>query len=302
MWVLGSTAAAQGDGDIFRDPHGNVDPDVTPVEPGTYEGAIRYTSGSGGIGASDDPCTYRVLDYYEFQLWWGAFPGNPGGPPPQTPEDPDPDGNYEELWVVVWCTAADGFLTWLDGFQIGEPPPPDALLENARRRLVIPLPAAQFSPDPTTGASQVVGLETWLWVDPLDTVDQTITACVPADAPYACVAITAEFRDTGFEMGDGSAEIYCDGPGRPYDTALSYEDQADLAHCGHVFTDADPGGSTYPVVATTFWQVDWSCRYDADLDGVLEAFCGGGDLGVVGRSQAPVPLDVLDLQARAVEN
>ena len=273
------------------------------MEPGTYDGAIRYTNGAGGIGSSDDPCQYRVMDFVDFQQWWGAFPGVPEAAPPQTPEDPDPDGNFDAPWVVVWCTDATGFTAWLDGFQIGDAPEPGPLLENARRRLVIPLPVAHFNPDPDTGATQVVGVETWLWVDPADTADQTVTACVPEAAPqYACVTIRAEFRDTGFDMGDGSPELYCAGPGRPYDLGRSYQEQADLEHCGHVFTDADPGGSTYPAVATTFWHVTWTCAYDADLVGGREASCGGGDLGVIGRSQAPVPLDVLDLQARAVEN
>ena len=301
--LLPGVAASAQSSDPFSEQTA-PDTDVDRPGPGEFAGALRYAHGQAGIGATDDPCDYLVYDYYRYQLWWSAFPGNPGGGEPQTEEDPDPDGNFEAPWVIVWCTDAAGFLNWLDGFQIGpEPPRTEVLEENARRRLVIPLPVAQFSPDPALGATQVVGIETWLWIDPADTAAQTASACIPETAPsWACLTITAEFLDAGFDMGDGSAEIYCDGPGTPYDATLSLDAQIDVEHCGHVFLDADAGGSTYGAVATTFWHVTWECWFDADLVGGRESFCGSDDLGVIGRSQAPIPLDVVDLQARAIEN
>lgn len=303
--VLVSTpATAQSPDDFGGFDGGEVDTTVEQPGPGEFAGALRYAHGTAGIGETDDPCEYRVEDYDGYQLWWAGFLGNPGGADPQTEDDPDPDGNFDAPWIIVWCTDAAGFLNWLDGFQIGpEPPRTDVLEENARRRIAIPLPAAQFSPDPAQGATQVVGIETWLWVDPADTTTQTASACIPDTAPsWACLTITAEFVDTGFDMGDGSPELYCDGPGTPYDTTRTLDAQADVERCGHVFTEADAGGSTYPAVATTFWRVTWECWFDADLVGGREAFCGSDDLGLIGRSQAPVPLEVVDLQARAIEN
>lgn len=299
-----SAVAAQGIDPLDGLGGGEVDSVVDQAGPGEFAGALRYAHGRAGIGATDDPCEYLVVDYAGYQEWWAGFPTAPGGGDPQAADDPDPDGNFDRPWIVVWCTDASGFLSWLDGFQIGDEAPRTAVLEeNARRRLAIPLPVAQFSPDPAQGATQVVGIETWLWIDPASTADQTAAACIPEAAPsWACLTITAEFLDTGFDMGDGSDEVYCGGPGTPYDPTLPLAAQAELDHCGHVFTEADAGGSTYPVVATTFWRVTWECWYDADLIGGRESPCGAADLGVIGRSQAPVPLDVADLQARAVEN
>ncbi len=200
---------------------------------------------------------------------------------------------------MILCRDGAGLINSVDTFQLGDPPDPAVLVENARRRMLIPLPQARFSPDPSTGAPQIVGVETWLWVDEATSSDLSVRACVPGAPAYACVVLNATFLDAGFDMGDGTPELTCSGAGRRYNTDASHESQADDQHCGHVYERADPGGSTNHVVTTTFWRVTWSCSYDADLDGGLEAGCGVGGLGVIGRTAAPTPLDVLDLQARA---
>jgi hypothetical protein len=164
--------------------------------------------------------------------------------------------------------------------------------------MTIPLPAPRFNPDPALGAPQVVGLETWLWVDTLTSSDLSTTVCVP-DPAYACVRLVATFVDAGFDMGDGSPERFCRGAGRPYDASAADARATEGDHCSHVYDRADAGGSVRDVVATSFWHVTWSCSYDADLVGGLEASCGRGDLGIIGRTATAVPLDVLDLQARA---
>lgn len=298
---LASGATAQVPGDLGDQDSGSIDADVDSLGEGEYVASLRYGAERGSIGASDRPCVWALHDYLSYQLWWQAFAGAPSDEPPLTEDDPDPDGNFDAAWVIVYCSDGAGLVDYLDGFQVGDPPDPVVLVEHARRRLSVPLPVAAFSPDAAIGAPQVVGLETWVWVDPADTADLSVTACVPdTGAAFACATVDARFLDTGFAMGDDSAEFFCSGAGTPFDVSRSYESQADLDHCAHVYLEADRGGSTYDAVATTFWHITWTCSYDADLDGTSEASCGGGDLGVVGRSQAPVPLDVLDLQARAV--
>ncbi len=159
---------------------------------------------------------------------------------------------------------------------------------------------ARFSPD--AAAPQVVGLQTWLWVDDVSAAAQTATACIPDSPPYyACATINADFVDVAFAMGDGTPELNCGGPGTAYNVAVAYDDQADTDHCSHVYLEADPDTSTYDVVATTIWHLEWDCTYDAGVDGSLNPTCGSGDLGLIGRTQAPQPLVVHDLQARAIE-
>lgn len=292
------SSAQDGPGGLFDD----LDSGVDDFGDGDYEASLRYGADRSSIGAADNPCSYEVHDFYTYQLWWQGLPGSQSDTDPQTDEDPDPDGYFESPWVIVICRDAAGGLTFLDGFQAGDPPDPLVLVESARRSLSIPLPVASFSPDPVLGAPQVVGLQTWVWIDPAETTDLAATACIPdVGVPFACATVTAEFLDVGFEMGDESAEFYCGGPGVAYDLELSYESQADVDHCSHLYLNADPDGSTYGATASTFWHVTWTCVYDSDVDGVLDAGCGSGDLGVIGRAQAPVLLEVLDLQARAVE-
>jgi hypothetical protein len=302
---VASPAMAQEDDNPFGDNDdttGILDSGVDHFGDGDYETSLRYGADRTSIGAADNPCSYEVHDFYTYQLWWQGFPGSQSDTDPQTAEEPDPDGYFEHPWVIVTCRDDGGGLTFLDGFQAGEPPDPLVLAESARRSLSIPLPVASFSPDPVLGAPQVVGLQTWVWVDPADATDLAATACLPdVGAPFACATVTAQFLDVGFEMGDESAELHCGGPGVAYDVELTYESQSDVDHCSHLYLDADPGGSTYGATASTFWHVTWTCVYDSDVDGALDTGCGSGDLGVIGRTQAPVLLEVLDLQARAVD-
>jgi hypothetical protein len=277
-----------------------VDPDVENLGGGVIDGAVRYGAGRGSIGAADVPCTWDVMDYLRYQDYWGGYVGSPNAGDPQTPDEPDPNGNFENDWVVILCRDGSGLINNIDTFQLGDPPDPAVLVQNARRQMAIPLPAAHFSPDPGAGAPQVVGLETWVWVSDSAATDLAVSACVPGVPAYACVTITATFLGSGFAMGDDTAEFFCDGAGVAYDADRSHGSQVDDPHCGHVYTEAEPGGTSYDAVATTFWHVIWTCSYDADLVGGLEAGCGAGDLGVIGRTAAAVPLEVLDLQARAV--
>lgn len=269
---------------------------------GEYGAWVTYAAERGSLGSADSPCQWQVHDYLSYQLWWQAYPGTaPDDDPPILEDDEGAGDLYARPWVIVWCAEA-GSITYLDGFQGGDPPTdPSVLEQHARRSLTIPLPVPAFSPDPDTGAAQVVGLQTWVWLDEADTADQTATACIPsAGTPFACATITASFVDVAFEMGDDTPGFACGGPGVAYDPTVAFEDQADVGQCFHVYLDADAGGSTYPVVPTSVWSVSWSCVYDAGLDGSLDGSCGGGFLEIAGRDGAPVPLEVLDLQATAV--
>jgi len=69
-----------------------------------------------------------------------------------------------------------------------------------------------------------------------------------------------------------------------------------------LYTDSPEDGDFYDVTVAGTWRVSYSCRYDPTLDGTYQGGCGGGSLGFIARSTAPITLEILDLQAVAVAN
>jgi hypothetical protein len=206
---------------------------------------------------------------------------------------------HEQPWVIVYCPGGDGYDVFSGLFQVGEVPDAAALQALVLRALEIPLPDARFSPDATW--FQVVGLQSWLWVPEVSWQPVTIEVCLGV---AACATATATPLDLRVDMGDGSAVVSCDGPGVAYDTDRDYESQAAVPHCFHVYEidSGDQPDGTYAVVATTVWNIDWTCRWDSDLDGSLDASCGGGDLGNLGRQGDPIALTVRQYQAIITTN
>ena len=299
LLILQANAVLAQSPDLLGDAAvGDVDSPVEPESAGVCVGArcsaeVAVDVGVGGDGGRADPCTYVVGDYEDaldqVRAQLVTDPATRGGPAPAP-------GVHDRQWVVVYCPSSS--LTETSAlwgvFQLGEPPTPEVVARVAEQAIVLPVPEPTFSP----GADdfQVIGLDTWVWLDEAQTGTTVATACLPP-ADYACVEVTGQFDHLAADMGDDSEPLACAGPGRAYDTAQAYLDQRELPHCGHVYTSAPGEGSTYPVVVTTTWQVSYTCRYDADLDGIHDAGCGGGDLGLVARSGAPQPLEVRDLQA-----
>ncbi len=256
--------------------------------------------GERGVGAGEDPCTYTVGPPEVVEAVIGStLPGAPSG----DRDDPDESGDdgdgptivIEPPWVVVQCPTSYSGGAIVDVFQLGDPPPTAGMLEAAQRALRIPLPDATFSP--AAEDFQVVGIETWVWMEPADTAPLSATACIPP-ATYACATVVAVFDTVTADMGDGGDVVDCDGPGLAYDPGVAWETQLDADNCGHVYIEpSDDGG--FPVTVTSVWSLTWSCAFDADLDGVRESSCGGGAIGAVGREAAPVPLEVREYQAVA---
>lgn len=248
--------------------------------------SIGTGTSDGGPGSGADPCTYTVVSYEEAI----AFLESAGVS--VTPSD-DPSATASQ-WVIVYCPATGGQPVFWGLYELGEPPDGLALAQAALAELRVPLPEAQFSPD--ADDFQVVGLQSWMWVEPATWVPIPATICLPDGS--ACATATATPLDLRVDMGDGIA-VSCDGPGTAYDLDRDYEDQVDDPHCFHVYevdSDKAPDGR-YPVVATTLWHIAWTCTWDSNLDGALDASCGAGDLGVLGRQADPIPLEVRQYQA-----
>src|SRR5205823_6176838 len=110
----------------------------------------------------------------------------------------------------------------------------------------LPKPTINMSPDAKT--DQVVGLPTWLWVNPG-------LGAFPDRVDVGTVSVTSTVRaDTvTFDMGDGSPTFQCIGADATTDPTPSGPSK-----CSHTYTRSsaprsDHVGDTYTVTATVIW-------------------------------------------------
>ena len=123
-------------------------------------------------------------------------------------------------------------------------------------------------------AAQLVGVPTWLWIDPgaWQTADASATA-----GPVTATA-TATPSKVVWDMGDGDT-VTCDGPGTPY----SASDPSATTDCSYTWTQ--PG--SYEVTATVYWSVTWTAV----------GAPGGGNLGLQAGPPAEAEVQVTESQA-----
>ncbi len=213
--------------------------------PGSAGGSSGGSTSGGGSGAGSPwECTSTYLTLNNE----GGFP--PGGPTPGA-------------WYSVTCddTATGAQVTQTVWIPDGQPVPvpqvdPRALALEAEQSMTLPAPAIGLDPAGTS----VVGLATWLWVDPSIWSARSVTATAGS------VSATAVARPVGvtWTTGDG-AVVTCGGPGVVYDPDEPSAWQA--TYCSHAYArtslgqptpDGDPDDGRYPLSATVEWQVSWS--------------------------------------------
>jgi hypothetical protein len=212
---------------------------------GGSTGGSSGGSPSGGAGTSSPwECTYTYLAL-----------NNEGGFPP--------GGALPGAWYSVTCddpaTGAQVTQTvWITGAPPSSTPQvdPRTVALQAERSMTLPAPSLRSNPV----GSSVVGLVTWLWVDPALWQDHAETATaggVSATAVAHPVGIT-------WTTGDG-AQVECGGPGVPYAPDVAADAQS--TYCSHVYArtslgqptpDGDPDDGRYPVSATVEWTVSWT--------------------------------------------
>src|SRR4051812_48181738 len=173
----------------------------------------------------------------------------------------------ESYWIV--CT--DGYVNRIV-YDPANAIDPATLARRAFNELPLIYPRPRTAPPAT--AKQLVGVRTWLWVDPGDWQTMSASAAIPG----LSASVTAQPTHTIWEMGDGST-VTCEGPGTPYDPDRPDVDQS--TECSHVYQH----DGTYTVLATIEWSVTWSATNGA-----------GGNLGTVQRS-TQFPLTVEQRQA-----
>jgi hypothetical protein len=149
---------------------------------------------------------------------------------------------------------------------------PVVVAEEAAKHLGIASPVIEMAPP--DGAPQLVGVATWLWVNP------AAWHPVSASASAGAVTTTATATPTKavWDMGDGST-LTCGGPGTPYNPSTPNAKTS----CSYRWATA----GTYTVTATVYWSVTWTAAGAA----------GGGNLGVQGGPAAAVTVHVVQSQA-----
>ena len=183
-------------------------------------------------------------------------------------------------WVFPVC-AGPGVIDTMPPFWVSGAQPPAAVVvqaspvvvaEQALRQLALGSPAIEMAPP--DGSPQLVGVATWLWVDPAGW--HPFTASTSAgDVTTTATAVPSKVV---WDMGDG-ATVTCDGPGTPYDPA----DPGGSTSCSYTW----PAPGTYTVTATTYWSVTWTATGAA----------GGGKLGLMAGPPAEVAVTVAQSQA-----
>jgi hypothetical protein len=185
-------------------------------------------------------------------------------------------------WSTKWCGGNGNYFggnVWVPNGAPRRPAvDPAQLARDARDR--VPLPAPGIGMNPAPSQDQLVQLATWLWIDGAQW--HPVTASASADGVSSTV--TATPARVVWNMGDG-ASVTCAGPGSAYDPA--HPDATPPCSYTYKRSSAGQPGSAFKVTATTVWQVTW----------VASGAAGGGDLGTVQRTSAPVTVRVAEAQA-----
>jgi hypothetical protein len=158
-------------------------------------------------------------------------------------------------WVVTTCNVGPGSLganEIRDLQPVGQPPSPYVLLEEATKRLRVPLPTPQLSPP--VDVAHLVGMPEWLAIDPSGFAPAEATAAVPALA----VTLRATPRRTVWDMGNGDL-VTCEGPGTAWSAGAGRTAEPD---CGYVYqrsSTATQADGVYHAAVTTIWARAWGC-------------------------------------------
>ncbi|WP_331738733.1 hypothetical protein [Embleya sp. NBC_00896] len=167
---------------------------------------------------------------------------NPAGPGPQAPD------------LKLPKMPIPGLNAPVPPAQPGQPAPPappspQEVAQTAVSQLQLPSPVIATNPV----GEQIVGVPSWLWIDPASWAPVSATAEVPG----VSVTATATPQRVLWTMGDGST-VTCAGPGTAYSTRFAPASAS--PDCGHTYTrsSATQPGAAYAVSATISWTVTWA--------------------------------------------
>lgn len=153
-------------------------------------------------------------------------------------------------WVYMRCGGGPERIVWSRNLDAD----PGAVARDIVDSVAPPAPGVRFSPE----GDQLVGLETWLWVDNWDDFTPP-----PLVLDGVSVSVTFSPRSTEWVMGDGSPMIECAGPGTPYDTSRPAAEQT--TDCSHTYkrSTARQADERYHGTATIVWEVTFTVSNQA---------------------------------------
>jgi hypothetical protein len=177
------------------------------------------------------------------ELGSASEPGAPGGPGAIVTAPVE-----GTVYFVVCIDQASNTIalvrqiTYQAGVNVIDAP---TLARQASRLLPLLYPSPSTAPP--RASTQLVGVRTWLWIDPQDYRPVVASAAVPG----LSVTATAEPSAVRWDMGDDTPVFSCNGPGTPYDP--NRPDAEQTTTCGHSFALA--GHRT--VTVHIDWRITW---------------------------------------------
>ena len=172
----------------------------------------------------------------------------------------------ERREALLECFARINDVTCLDDDPTLQDPWPltgpvaRAMAVNLVASLRFPAPKPIFSPDPNNNEWKMlaVGFPVWLSTEGATTVSTS------ASSQGFTFRMTARWRSTTFQMGDGNA-VTCTSMAK---YSASVKPGTPSPNCGHVYTKPSLPKGSYQVRAVADWEVAWSV---AGLSGVVPA-------------------------------
>ncbi|MFS8585987.1 MAG: hypothetical protein FWJ72_13015, partial [Acidimicrobiia bacterium] len=166
----------------------------------------------------------------------------------------------QRYFIGCHYTDSPGELAYRDFFvyQPGEEGP---VLEALARELArdLPLPEPTPATSPPLDREQIVGLPTWLWIDPADW--RPVSLAVELSGFQ--VAVTATPVRLDWDLGEHEdARVTCHGPGTPWTPEA--EAAGRTSDCAWVFQRVpDPPATAYPASVTLVWDVSYTATGQA---------------------------------------
>lgn len=159
-------------------------------------------------------------------------------------------GDFQDglfYWVECFSAGGDPLLARYFQYQQGQPPiSPYRLALAASSTLDMPFPEPRTNPE--RGVDQLVGIDTWLWIDPAAWQPLSTTVSIPG----LSATVTATPVSATWDMGDAQDPVVCDGPGTPYDVGRPEAGQS--TDCSHLYQVR----GAYTATVTILYEVSWS--------------------------------------------
>lgn len=238
--------------DIFHAAVKACEPELN-VHIGDLVAAVRGGGGGAGAGRPKDCATYEA----------------PEGTAPATEQQtmPEADGLEEGKRYFTECFYTDvdpHELAWAD-FFIYEPGMEGALLETVAREIADSMPLTYPAPAtaPSIDGEQLVGIDTWLWIDPAGWRPVVVDAELAGYEVVVTATPTAVEWDLGERNNDtdGDGIVTCEGPGTPWNPDLGDSQRTDCSY--NYQWVPEPPDTTYPASATIAWDISYTATGQA---------------------------------------